>query len=163
MVPFNYQEFINIVMEQVNSGSISHDRIDDAVRRILRVKFTAGLFEKPYADRSLLGMVGNQEHRNVAREAVRKSLVLLKNGNGEADRVLPLSKTASKILVAGSHANDIGLQCGGWTIGWQGSPGAITVGKYNVCLFTICELVVCYCIVYAIIYKVCIYQNQLNV
>ena len=139
-------------MEQVNSGSISHDRIDDAVRRILRVKFRAGLFEKPYADRSLLGMVGNQEHRNVAREAVRKSLVLLKNGNnGATDRVLPLSKTASKILVAGSHANDIGLQCGGGTIGWQGSPGAITVGKYNVRLFTISVLVVCYyCIVYAV-------------
>lgn len=128
MVPFNYQEFISLVTAQVNSGLISQDRINDAVRRILRVKFAAGLFEKPMADRSLLSMVGNQDHRNVAREAVRKSLVLLKNGKDASSPALPLSKTTPKILVAGSHAYNIGLQCGGWTIGWQGSSGDITVG-----------------------------------
>eukprot|EP00250_Pteridium_aquilinum_P001744 c11960_g1_i1 orf=270-2141(+) len=128
MVPYNYQEFISLVTAQVNSGLISQDRINDAVRRILRVKFTSGLFEKPMADRSLLGMVGNQDHRNIAREAVRKSLVLLKNGKDANNKALPLSKNAPRILVTGQHANDIGLQCGGWTISWQGSSGAITVG-----------------------------------
>lgn len=128
MVPFNYQEFISHVTTHVNSGIISEDRINDAVRRILRVKFAAGLFEKPMADRSLLGAVGNQDHRSLAREAVRKSLVLLKNGKDVNSRILPLSKDAPKILVAGSHADDIGLQCGGWTITWQGNRGDITKG-----------------------------------
>ncbi|MCO5603686.1 hypothetical protein L7F22_057837 [Adiantum nelumboides] len=128
MVPFNYQDFISLVTTQVNSGLISQDRINDAVRRILRVKFAAGLFEHPMADRSLLGMVGNQDHRTLAREAVRKSLVLLKNGKDSSNPALPLNKNAPKILVAGKHANDIGLQCGGWTISWQGSSGDVTVG-----------------------------------
>ncbi|KAH7289078.1 hypothetical protein KP509_31G056500 [Ceratopteris richardii] len=128
MVPMNYQGFINLMTAQVNAGQISQDRIDDAVRRILRVKFLAGLFEKPMADRSLLQMVGSEEHRNLAREAVRKSLVLLKNGKDSTNPMLPLSKNAPKILVAGAHANDIGLQCGGWTITWQGSRGNTTVG-----------------------------------
>lgn len=128
MVPNNYQEFTSILTSQVNSGLISQDRINDAVRRILRVKFASGLFEHPFADRSLIGMVGNQDHRNIAREAVRKSLVLLKNSKDSSNPTLPLSKNAPKILVAGSHANDIGLQCGGWTISWQGSSGNTTVG-----------------------------------
>lgn len=70
-----------------------------------------------------------QEHRELAREAVRKSLVLLKNGKYANKPVLPLSKKAPKILVAGTHANNIGNQCGGWTIQWQGQTGNITVGK----------------------------------
>ncbi|KAK9115856.1 hypothetical protein Sjap_014803 [Stephania japonica] len=100
------------------------DRIDDAVRRILRVKFVSGIFEHPMADRSLLGMVGDEKHREVAREAVRKSLVLLKNDK----YLLPLDRKAPKILVVGTHANNIGYQCGGWTISGDGSSGNITIG-----------------------------------
>ncbi|KAH7301867.1 hypothetical protein KP509_23G046800 [Ceratopteris richardii] len=128
MVPINYKEFISHINVLVNSGQISRDRMDDAVRRILRVKFVAGLFEKPMADRSLLGMLGNEKHRNIAREAVRKSLVLLKNSKYSSNLKLPLSKSARKILVAGRHANDIGLQCGGWTMTWQGTSGDISIG-----------------------------------
>ena len=69
-----------------------------------------------------------KKHRDLAREAVRKSLVLLKNGKSGNAPFLPLKKKASKILVAGSHANDIGYQCGGWTSSWQGSSGNITIG-----------------------------------
>ncbi|EPS58072.1 exo-beta-glucanase [Genlisea aurea] len=77
---------------------------------------------------SLLPPVSRQEHRELAREAVRKSVVLLKNGASADDPVLPFSKKASKVLVSGSHANDIGNQCGGWTIQWQGQSGNITIG-----------------------------------
>lgn len=69
-----------------------------------------------------------QAHRALAREAVRKTLVLLKNGKAAGQPLLPLSKTAAKVLVVGTHANDIGLQCGGWTITWQGMAGNITTG-----------------------------------
>ena len=72
-----------------------------------------------------------QAHRLIAREAVRKSLVLLKNAKLGVKNILPLSKNASKILVVGAHANDIGLQCGGWTMGWQGSAGSTTKGALN--------------------------------
>lgn len=68
-------------------------------------------------------MVLNQEHRDLAREAVRKSLVLLKNGKNATNTVLPLPKKVHKILVAGSHADNLGYQCGGWTISWQGFSG----------------------------------------
>ena len=124
MVPYDYKRFINSVMSAVENGSISSSRIDDAVRRILRVKIEIGLFEEPFGNESLLAHVGCSEHRQVAREAVRKSQVLLKNGS----QTLPLSRHASRILVAGKGANDIGLQCGGWTIEWQGQSGAITPG-----------------------------------
>jgi beta-glucosidase len=100
------------------------ERIDDAVRRILTAKFEMGLFEHPFGDDSLLDAVGSAEHRAVAREAVAKSLVLLKN---EGD-VLPLAKDTPVIFVAGEAANDIGIQSGGWTIQWQGAAGAITRG-----------------------------------
>lgn len=69
-----------------------------------------------------------QEHRELAREAVRKSLVLLKNGNSEKQILLPLPKKTSKILVTGTHADNIGYQCGGWTVEWQGVSGNITAG-----------------------------------
>jgi len=111
----------------VVDGSIPMSRIDDAVSRILRVKFQTGLFEYPYADKLLKSHLGAASHRVLGREAVRKSLVLLKNGKGSKP-FLPLSKTAKKILVAGYHANDIGRQCGGWTITWQGGNGTITKG-----------------------------------
>jgi beta-glucosidase len=125
MVPFDYQRFINTLTKAVEQDDVSQERIDDAVRRILRAKFALGLFESPLADPSWLEMVGAPEHREVAQEAVRKSLVLLKNENA----TLPLDKNASVVYVAGEAADDIGLACGGWSIDWLGSRGAITTGK----------------------------------
>ncbi|RZC48350.1 hypothetical protein C5167_041286 [Papaver somniferum] len=123
MVPNTFHEFIAGLTKLVEQKFIKRNRIDDAVSRILRVKFTMGLFENPIADLSLTKQLGSQEHRNLAREAVRKSLVLLKNGKSSAYPMLPLPKKAPKILVAGSHANNLGNQCGGWTITWQGLTG----------------------------------------
>ncbi|XVE90193.1 hypothetical protein DITRI_Ditri20bG0058900 [Diplodiscus trichospermus] len=129
MVPYNYTEFINGLTVMVKDNIIPMSRIDDAVRRILRVKFVVGLFENPLADDSLADQLGSQEHRQLAREAVRKSLVLLKNGQSADHPLLPLPKKTSKILVAGSHANNLGYQCGGWTIQWQGLSGNnLTIG-----------------------------------
>lgn len=123
MVPYNYTEFIDGLTDEVNKGIIPMSRINDAVKRILRVKFQIGLFESPLADTNLVDELGSQEHRNLAREAVRKSLVLLKNGKPGDEPLLPLPKKAKKILVAGSHADNLGYQCGGWTIEWQGLSG----------------------------------------
>ncbi|KAG6520261.1 hypothetical protein ZIOFF_017299 [Zingiber officinale] len=123
MIPFNYTEFINGLTHHVQTNNIPISRIDDAVRRILRVKFTMGLFENPYPDLSLVDHLGSQEHRELAREAVRKSLVLLKNGKVNEGPVLPLPKKTESILVAGSHAHNLGYQCGGWTFAWQGISG----------------------------------------
>uniref|UniRef100_A0A0D6R511 beta-glucosidase n=1 Tax=Araucaria cunninghamii TaxID=56994 RepID=A0A0D6R511_ARACU len=128
MVPYIFKDFINDLTYQVKGGFISMDRINDAVRRILRVKFTMGLFEHPMADTSLANQLGSKEHRDLAREAVRKSLVLLKNGKPGSQPVLPLDKKAPKILVAGTHADNLGYQCGGWTIEWQGLSGNTTIG-----------------------------------
>jgi beta-glucosidase len=88
----------------------------------LHAKEVMGLFEHPRTDEKLLEKVGCAEHRAVAREAVQKSLVLLKNEN-----VLPLSRD-SRLLVAGKAAHDVGLQCGGWSITWMGEAGATTPG-----------------------------------
>ena len=124
MEPNNAIEFISDLKQLVNDDSVSQSRIDDAVRRILKVKFRMGLFEHPYATNDMADSLGNTYHRELARKAVRKSLVLLKNqGN-----LLPLSKATGKILVAGDKANDLGAQCGGWTITWQGGTGDITIG-----------------------------------
>ncbi|KDP39683.1 hypothetical protein JCGZ_02703 [Jatropha curcas] len=123
MVPYNYTEFIDGLTDQVKKNIIPISRIDDAVKRILRVKFVMGLFENPYADESLVHQLGSEEHRELAREAVRKSLVLLKNGKYAGKPLLPLPNKTSKILVAGSHADNLGYQCGGWTIEWQGLSG----------------------------------------
>ncbi|KAL1813384.1 hypothetical protein ACET3Z_023449 [Daucus carota] len=128
MVPYNYKEFIDGLTFLVKNKYIPMSRIDDAVTRILRVKFSVGLFEKPLADFSMAKYIGCKEHRELAREAVRKSLVLLKNGKSADKSLLPLPRKASKILVAGKHADNIGYQCGGWTIQWQGSDGNATVG-----------------------------------
>ncbi|CAL1382371.1 unnamed protein product [Linum trigynum] len=122
MVPLNYTEFIDDLTLLVNKGVIPMSRIDDAVRRILRVKFVLGLFDNPMADDSMVNELGKQEHRELAREAVRKSLVLLKNGK-DGSSILPLPKKAPKILVAGYHAHNLGYQCGGWTIEWEGFSG----------------------------------------
>ena len=118
-----YTNFINLLIESVKEGSVSENRINDAVARILKIKFEMGLFERPYSDKSLLSRVGSKEHRNIAREAVKQSLVVLKN-----DGVLPLSKDLGHIHVAGKNADDLGNQCGGWTISWQGESGPITKG-----------------------------------
>nr|GMD73648.1 beta-glucosidase BoGH3B-like isoform X1 [Ipomoea batatas] len=124
MVPINYTDFIGDLTSLVKKKVIPMSRINDAVKRILRVKFMMGLFENPMADMSLASQLGSQEHRELAREAVRKSLVLLKNGKSDDNQpLLPLPKKAAKILVAGTHAHNLGYQCGGWTIEWQGAGG----------------------------------------
>jgi len=121
MVSEHWQPFIEHLTAHVNQGTVSMDRIDDAVRRILYVKFAHGLFDKPRpAERywSNHESYGSAEHREVAREAVRKSLVLLKN----EESILPLAKD-KRILVAGKNADNIGHQCGGFTVAWQGTSG----------------------------------------
>jgi beta-glucosidase len=125
MVPFgpghtnNYVEFIHDLKELVEEGKVPQSRVDDAVSRILRVKFQMGLFQKSSVDPALTAAVGSAEHREVARECVRESLVLLKNEN----RALPLSKSVKHLHVVGKAADDLGIQCGGWTISWQGQAG----------------------------------------
>lgn len=129
MIPYgpgkrnNYVDFINDLKELVAEGKVSQARIDDAVSRILRIKFQMGLFENPWTDPALTAQIGSDEHRKVARECVRESLVLLKNKN----HTLPLSKNLKHIFVVGEAANNLGIQCGGWTISWQGT-GQLTRG-----------------------------------
>ena len=105
--------------EAITNGYVSQDRVDDAVRRILRQKFRLGLFKNPYPDASLIEQIGSPVHRAKAKQAVRESLVLLKHQNN----VLPIDKNRKKIVVVGEHANNAGLQSGGWTIAWQGVEG----------------------------------------
>jgi beta-glucosidase len=124
MVPNAWQSFISTLRAEVNNGHVPMSRIDDANRRILTKKFELGLFERPLTDRSFTGTVGNAAHRTLARQAVKESMVLLKN----AGNVLPLAKTNNKIFVAGKNADNIGNQSGGWTISWQGGSGATTTG-----------------------------------
>jgi beta-glucosidase len=119
MVPYDYVTFIETMKQAVNNGDIPESRLDEAVRRILRVKFALGLFEQPMPDTKYQSTVRSPEHLELARQAVRESLVLLKN---DAD-ILPLSKDTAVIFVAGQGANDIGLQSGGWTLEWQGKTG----------------------------------------
>jgi beta-glucosidase len=121
---YNYITFIDTLRTLVEQEIVSQDRIDDAVKRILTQKFRLGLFEHPYAQRSLLDQVGSADHRAVARECVRQSLVVLKKKNG----ILPISKNVQRIHMTGKHADNLGYQCGGWTITWQGSGGDITTG-----------------------------------
>ncbi len=131
MVPNRYRQFFETLKQLVEEGRVPVTRIDDAVTRILRVKFAMGLMDSkrsPLADRSLQKSFGSMEHRQVAREAVRQSLVLLKNQN----KVLPLKKTATRIVVAGKSADNLGNQCGGWTIDWQGKTGEVTSGGTTV-------------------------------
>jgi beta-glucosidase len=124
MVPDKYATFFNTLKRLVQDGEVPMSRIDDAVARILRVKFELGLFERPFTDRALTDSVGCASHRAVARECVRQSLVLLKKRNG----ILPLKRDRGRILVAGPAADNLGYQCGGWTISWQGGSGRITEG-----------------------------------
>jgi beta-glucosidase len=118
MVPDDYVDFIADVKALVGDGTIAQTRIDDAVRRILRAKVLAGVFEASAPDPGGLAAVGSDAHRTIARQAVRESLVLLKNDGA----VLPLSKSAH-VHVAGRGASDLGVQAGGWTLGWQGGAG----------------------------------------
>jgi beta-glucosidase len=131
MEPTNYRNFFNTLKALVEEGRVPMARIDDAVTRILRVKFAMGLMDKnrsPLADRKLHAAFGSAEHRAVAREAVRKSLVLLKNES----KTLPISRQVARIHVSGKSADDIGNQCGGWTIRWQGQSGKVTPGGTTV-------------------------------
>ncbi len=133
MAPDGWKELYNNTLAQVRSGEIPMARLDDAVRRILRVKLRAGMFEKPKPSARPYGgqleLLGSLEHRAVARQAVRESLVLLKNQN----KLLPLAADAN-VLVAGDGADDIAKQSGGWTLTWQGTgttnrdfPGAQSI------------------------------------
>ncbi len=127
MEPAGYARFIGTLRELIQEGRVPLARIDDAVTRILRVKWAMGLMDparSPLADRGLQAAFGSAAHRAVARRAVRESLVLLKNRRG----ALPLSRRAARIHVAGRGADDIGIQCGGWTVTWQGQPGRVTPG-----------------------------------
>jgi len=122
--PNNYRDFIRDLKELVAEGKVPQSRIDDAVRRILREKYRIDVFEHPFSDPELAATIGSPEHRLVARECVRQSLVLLKNNR----QLLPLSKKPRRLLVMGKGANDLGMQCGGWTISWQGQNGEVTKG-----------------------------------
>ncbi|MFL7867434.1 MAG: glycoside hydrolase family 3 N-terminal domain-containing protein, partial [Anaerolineales bacterium] len=124
MVPYDYLRFIDTMKKAIENGDITEERIDEAVRRILTVKFELGLFDHPYADKAFLDSVGSDEHRALARQAVRESLVLLKNENS----ALPIAKDTPLIYIAGQGADDIGMQCGGWTTEWQGETGNIQPG-----------------------------------
>lgn len=120
----NYIEFIRDLKELAANGQVPMSRIDDAVQRILTIKYQMGLFDNPYSDPALAATIGSPEHRQIARECVRKSLVLLKNSGN----VLPLKKTLKHLAVVGKGADDLGMQCGGWTISWQGKTGQVTTG-----------------------------------
>ena len=127
MVTDKYRDFINGLTELVLAEKVPMSRVDDAVTRILRVKFAMGMFDKEprlMGNPELQKSFGSDEHRAVAREAVRQSLVLLKNEK----KALPVSKTAKRIHVAGRGADNIGMQCGGWTVDWQGKMGEVIPG-----------------------------------
>ncbi len=126
MVSAKYRELYGLLLELARERRVEMSRIDDAVTRILRVKFAMGLMDgrSNLADRKLHASFGSAAHRQVARECVRETLVLLTNNK----RILPVSKKLNRIHVAGKSADDIGNQCGGWTISWQGKSGAQTTG-----------------------------------
>ena len=132
MIPYgpgetnSYVDFVTDLKDLVNSGAVPISRVDDAVRRILRVKFEMGLFDTPQTqtDPALTQAIGSPEHRQVARQCVQESLVLLKN----VHHTLPLSKDIKHLAVVGQAADDLGIQCGGWTIDWQGKTGDVTPG-----------------------------------
>jgi beta-glucosidase len=127
MIPERYAEFFGDLKQLVTEKAVPESRIDDAVLRILRVKAAMGMLDGTHssmADRTLQKNFGSPEHRAVARQAVQESLVLLKNDN----KTLPLSRNAKRIHLAGKSADDLGNQCGGWTITWQGKSGTPTTG-----------------------------------
>ncbi len=117
MLPFDYKAFVKNIKRAVRRGEIDEERIDDAVKRILLAKFSLGLFDE--REEIASAVVGSEEHRELAREAVAKSLVLLKNDAA----TLPLSKNLKRIVVGGSAADNVGRQSGAWTVEWQGVDG----------------------------------------
>ena len=119
MVPARYQLFIKELMAAASAGEVSSARIDDAVRRILRVKLALGLFENPLPAAGDAAGIRSPEHLGLARTAVRQSLVLLKNNNA----ALPLAHNTPVIFVVGKAADNLGMQSGGWTMEWQGIDG----------------------------------------
>lgn len=126
MTPEKYTDFIRLLTELVQEGAVPIERIDDAVRRILRVKASMGLLDTGRDQLTLDAAregFGSEERRRVAREAVQKSLVVLKN-----EAVLPLAGDRGRLHVVGAAADDLGVQCGGWTIDWQGKAGDVTTG-----------------------------------
>jgi beta-glucosidase len=125
MVPDDYVKFITTMTSLVDGGTIPMSRIDDAVSRILRVKFEMGLFENPMPAAGKLAEVGSDATRAIASQAVSESATLLKTSAG----VLPIPTTGKKVLLSGQGADDIGIASGGWTISWQGAPGPITSGS----------------------------------
>jgi beta-glucosidase len=125
MIPDSFINFISAVQQAVKNEDIPEDRINDAVTRILRVKFRMGLFDHPYADKAFAATVRSNAHLETAAQAVRESLVLLKNDGG----ALPIAANVSRILVAGIGAEDTGLQSGGWTLRWQGTDANEVVGS----------------------------------
>ena len=131
MEPTRYREFYTLLKELVEEGTVPMSRIDDAVLRILRVKLAMGLMDKndtAQGDPALQKEFGSAAHRAVARRTVRESLVLLKNEHS----ALPVSKALKHIHVAGQAADNLGVQCGGWTIDWQGQQGDVTSGGTTV-------------------------------
>ncbi|WP_246611017.1 glycoside hydrolase family 3 protein [Aquisediminimonas profunda] len=116
MAPDSWKGLFETTLAQVRDGRVSIERLNDAVRRILRVKFKLGLFDARHVERGDVATVGSPEHLAIAREAVAKSLVLLKNNGG----ALPI-KPGSRVLITGPGANDMAMQSGGWTISWQGA------------------------------------------
>ncbi len=128
MVPENWKALYKNTVKQVKDGEISIERLDDAVKRILTVKQQLGMFEGRVPNQTKYSEVGLQKNREIARRAVRESLVLIKNNNA----VLPI-KDQQKILVIGDSADSLKIQTGGWTLDWQGAnntnsdfPGSIT-------------------------------------
>lgn len=117
MLPYEYPTFVRNVEQAVQRGEISEERLNDAVRRILTAKFAMGLFDNP--EIPSLSVVGSYDHRALARQAASRSLVVLKNQN-----TLPIDTiTPTTVYVAGSAADNIGQQAGGWTVEWQGVDG----------------------------------------
>ncbi len=120
MSPNDYQTIENDLITLVQNGVVPMSRVNDAVSRVLSQKFELGLFEHPFTNRANIDQVGDAAHRAVAARAAAESQVLLKN----AHHVLPLS-TGQHVYVAGSNADNLGAQTGGWTLTWQGQPGSI--------------------------------------
>jgi beta-glucosidase len=124
MVPQDWNRFESTLKDLVTSDEVPQARVDDAVTRILRVKFEMGLFENPMPDPDKWDEVGSDANRAVARQAVAESAVLLKT----SPNLLPIAETGKSVLLAGAGADDIGIASGGWTLNWQGGPGDVTAG-----------------------------------
>ncbi len=124
MISSDFKGLLTLLRHGVENGDIDRARVDDAVSRLLHVKFALGLFDHPFGDPSLQEEIGSEDHRQLARQAVRESLVLLRNEH----ETLPLSKEIERVYVAGAKADSTGSQSGGWTVTWQGSNVSLQPG-----------------------------------